>query len=88
MHTPGPWRIIKSPRVGWNVVDADRNTPAIARVLNSWEDATLIAAAPDLLEACKAAEANLSALYPKTHFVRFTLRAAIAKAEGGNRDGL
>lgn len=45
-------------------------------------NARLIAAAPELLEACKAAEANLSPEYASDHLVMRLLRVAIAKAEG------
>jgi hypothetical protein len=62
-HTPGPWNAIKvttpqygSPEHGWGVV-ADspmrgRIDSAIAGIREP--DARLIAAAPDLLKACKA----------------------------------
>jgi hypothetical protein len=54
---------------------------------NSEADAALIAAAPDLLEACKALldcpDTNLDELDPITVAAIDTAIAAIAKAEGG-----
>ena len=66
-HTPGPWQSI----------------PAKTEGLNQEANALLIAAAPDLLEACKAALLALedSPLHidgPTSRIVE----AAIAKAEG------
>lgn len=97
-HTPGPWEISKhgtpahSPQFGvyapnspWNGV----NDLAIVKDDNAEANAQLIAAAPDLIEACKMAE----------EFLRLEcdcsesdddgnplkeLRAAIAKAEGNS----
>jgi len=93
MHTPGPWRIrptIPQPDdegIWCAIVAADTSTVADVHEsfdLDSEGDATLIAAAPDLLEAAKdclsivgedpqwGAAVTISAL----------LRAAIEKAEG------
>lgn len=87
-HTPGPWRII--PRAH------ERNGPCIQRGREGGfmvkgmsseaedADARLIAAAPDLLAACKEAEEQLSimAASPASNWWVQKLRAAIAKAEG------
>ena len=91
--TPGPWRIVKSPKVGWNIVDEHGN-PAIARVYNNDADARLIAAAPgreiQLAELLVTAESLLRRVdryadrdEGNEYFLqseRIALRAAIAKA--------
>ena len=78
-HAPGPWTVEE----GYYVVDVDGFEIADTRNCGVDGDiqaiAHLIAAAPELLEACKLAEDNSLDL-PK--FVRDTLEAAIAKAEG------
>jgi hypothetical protein len=51
-HTPGPWRIQKSEKSGWNIVDAHGN-PAVARVYYLEADARLLAAAPTMYEALR-----------------------------------
>lgn len=87
-HTPGPWRLGSSARIimagmgrriasvpmyGGNESETDENAA----------NALLIAAAPDLLLACKAALAKLNhAPLDKISVAADMLRAAIAKAEG------
>lgn len=82
--TPGPWHVVK----GWDerswMVDSANGTP-IAAVpdtrLNARENARLISAAPELLEAAKAALEALRAL-KKDHFQEGALlQRAIDKAE-------
>lgn len=76
-HTPGPWRI--NPGAGevrgadWNVIVADVGSDA---------DARLIAAAPDLLDACVRL---LDAVARGDHKAKAidAARAAVAKATGG-----
>jgi len=53
------------------------------------DDARLIAAAPELLEACKDALAIIEALLMPSDEIKVmkALRAAIAKAEKGETDG-
>ncbi len=65
-HTPGPWRVEDAGPNSGNVIrfeiqsDAgdicDIEDPAIDGNPNAEANAQLIAAAPELLEACKAAE--------------------------------
>lgn len=97
MHTPGPWNIQnkgnlylgKSARV-----EVVKEAKKIVRMPDlsetSYDNARLIAAAPDLLEACKDAFASScrrsetrrkwTMLDQKTHEL---LKKVIAKAEGG-----
>lgn len=57
-HTPGPWKCgIMGKTVGVTVWRSDGegiNYSRICRNIKSGQDALLIAAAPDLLEACQA----------------------------------
>ena len=46
------------------------------------DHAHLIAAAPDLLEACKLVYENLKPAYPSDHLCMKKLQQALAKAEG------
>jgi hypothetical protein len=86
-HTPGPWRVATKSNIG-NMVEAESGngyrcvatfqecgpSPRFdVQQANREANGRLIAAAPDLLEACKAVLA--------TGFERDFLRAAIAKAE-------
>lgn len=84
-HTPGPW-IIESGVGFYSIICRDGGKydgATIAHeVCNGEANANLIAAAPDLLEACKLAEANLAPAYSSDHLVMKSLRVAIAKAEG------
>jgi len=99
-HTPGPWTLSARPtyqsendKAFWfrDVVNEPR-TVRIARVSGVGEDramanARLIAAAPDLLEACKWALAAEKALPEITKGIRHpalenALICAIAKAGG------
>lgn len=82
-HTPGPWVADTEnawpvqtgccPLVGrpYSIAHGTRNVAAASKP----EDARLIAAAPDLLEACKAALSDDQPYIAKC-------RAAIAKATG------
>lgn len=58
-HTPGPWSFPPwSSVVGSGVFaqpDPGRNTKMLAQVRSSVADARLMAAAPDMLTACKMA---------------------------------
>lgn len=85
--TPGPWTVeergfqgcdVLAAQVGWSMVPV-----RIANVVpfkNALQTANLIAAAPELYEALKLAQANLQFL-PPTH-VEEQIAAALAKAEG------
>lgn len=101
-HTPGPWKLhpehrtqvynshADMPDVAYNLSaliadcctlgDRSRNAECLA-------NARLIAAAPDLLEACRYALVRLEVIERDkgvhSHETIPELRAAIAKAEGG-----
>ena len=92
-HTQGPWKPTYQ-KDGSVYIFADRN---FARVFNEWGDkknqaanAQLIAAAPELLEACKALIAYDESEKESDFVLMMVLyneaitkaRAAIAKAEG------
>lgn len=89
-HTPGPWEVQSYTNYkGWSVWANDRGCIAEGCIAERWYDADqqpdelkanarLIAAAPELLEACKVA-----LVYPQVPVVEKALRAAIAKAERG-----
>lgn len=86
-HTPGPWRVkdngsMEGPHVYGPVhpIDGGDYAPLAGYKGGalSEADARLIAAAPELLEACRQAAFAI----PTTHGAFETVRAAIAKAEG------
>ena len=99
-HTPGPWSVA-SYEAGKVVIEAHDGSdvaeliwcdkPGIVEMCKA--DAALIAAAPDLLAACKEAIAELTNArggYPswnatpgRVQCALNLLRAAIARAEGG-----
>jgi hypothetical protein len=58
-HTPGPWHYIKC-NCGHPACDKFRISSASAEGMFLEPDARLIAAAPDLLEACKAILSRLN----------------------------
>lgn len=86
LHTPGPWKIIQtngmpkinmvSPPIGGGFIARIGYPPIGSRDAN----ARLIAAAPELLEACKEASKFLR-LYGTFFNGRDVMDAAIAKAE-------
>ena len=88
-HTAGPWELCNKGDYGdfdgnSRVILGDDRRLAVVHVSDDETDANarLIAAAPDLLEACKDA---LDALYHAEDTMeplRESLRAAISKAEG------
>lgn len=99
MHTPGPWKVLKSKdKLTGMIVTVDLNGPIICYIpkLNI-DNANLIAAAPDLLEAAKHTRfilANMqyyngifSLLTPEQQeefrVVADKIGAAIAKANDG-----
>lgn len=94
-HTPGPWRVTEGRRIdsgrGYSTAIADvwahgEGADDAPSTGEAEANARLLAAAPDLLEACKeaVAVANMSDEDKPTlddiDWAR--LRAAIAKAEG------
>ena len=101
-HTPGPWEMKRlGSRLfveGWpdNGKAKERAEMALCCEIQGMQDdclrpvefhnARLIAAAPELLEACKAAIAALDEhclTYDEQDAINGQLRAAIAKAQGG-----
>ena len=100
-HTPGPWSASSDDKlnperaygitVPWNDGD-ERGTVVIAEITHADSaerakaDARLIAAAPDLLAACRAAlacpEMNWQEMDDVSRAAVNAARAAIAKAEG------
>lgn len=95
-HTPGPWSIVRRDGNRVDINSAPDETPewqGLAQVWVRMEDeaedcedglanARLIAAAPDLLAALKAAEHFIGAGYQPPELVD-QISAAIRKAEGG-----
>lgn len=82
-HTPSPWTIRESP-THVTVVGSDNETifHDDKRLPHVIEDARLIAASPDLLEALKVLVDN-GGIGPEEMFD--IARAAIVKATGGNQ---
>jgi hypothetical protein len=80
--TIGPWRTGDVFRTVFGPPNGNPCPEVVASVgnRNTKANAKLIAASPELLEACKLAEANLSPIYPSEHLVMKSLRAAIHKA--------
>jgi hypothetical protein len=91
LHTLGPWRIYdggadaEAVHVMANGA-ANEETTTICERIDNPADATLIAAAPELLAALRAllacAELNLDDMDPATLAAIDVADAAIAKAEG------
>jgi len=101
-HTPGPWDAITSDGRNYRIIGGEEAgyvaiVGAIFQPQQNAANARLIAAAPDLLEACKKASAVLAKFYNAEaermgewefngtrplYKTEKILRAAIAKAEG------
>lgn len=91
-NTPGPWTIIQLPSMAYGIdakVGPLHVCPAIAHGL---ADATLIAAAPDLLDALQGLNEMIPMIAIKYEEHRVILqvavdraRIALAKAEGRTR---
>lgn len=89
-HTPGPWKVFVSHLNTFTVVTDDTRGRIICDFdrhnrVNNEDNATLIAAAPELLEAVRFALSVLLANYPveASEFLAIKkLDAAIASAEG------
>jgi len=83
MHTPGPWGIEGTANIGYAIVHSGPILNVVADNVRREANARLIAAAPDLLEACKHSLAILASV--KHEFIEELLlveiRAAIAKGE-------
>jgi hypothetical protein len=89
-HTPGPWYTNPKPDSPQGLIYQENTGKNIA-VCYETLDANLIAAAPELLEACKAAEASgrdvkindgVEHGVEITHEAWTSIKTAIAKAEG------
>jgi hypothetical protein len=80
-YTPGPWHI-EGPQVVQTADDGGINSVAIVNVRAAeWRaNARVIAAAPDLLEACKMVLAHRSGTEYTWPQVRDALVAALKKA--------
>jgi hypothetical protein len=83
-HTPGPWNLVwwgneKYPYPLSSLADNDGKWIARDGTVSSEANARLIAAAPDLLAACRAA---LGAFFNNNAIDWSELEEAIAKAEG------
>lgn len=92
-HTPGPWEVenAKAPHTHhrWRIGSVSKPIAAVLDTPSGKEEianAHLIAAAPDLLEACKAAYTSLIAQLGPHHEITEQVGAAIAKAEGHAED--
>lgn len=85
-HTKGPWTATPEYFGQSDHLDPPYGEPPMVKIgeiaypVSTNDDARLIAAAPELLEACKATLAILDA--DKSPWDYGFLRAAIAKAEG------
>lgn len=88
-HTPGPWKYSpkrSQPELNLYRVTTTKDTAAVF-ITSSEADAHLIAAGPDLLEACKGIQRAAQTRTPNELqlFISDALKlvqAAIAKAEG------
>ena len=85
-HTPGPWRVEPCTNGGMILIRADGKHGAHPQThlqIVPEADARLIAAAPDLLEACKALIRSIDGVESSitTSGIQ-QIRTAIAKAEG------
>lgn len=100
-HTPGPWHLVEKQLVWWvmppigepvqilskhgSVTTQDRSHEEVLA------NATLTAAAPELLAACRglidALESMMAIDHPQLHGDVAVARAAIAKAEGTVANG-
>lgn len=92
-HTPGPWMMSASKRGGFEIVADDRGTYGGPFVVASRSDVdhrsdesvancALIAAAPDLLAACRMAYLAAGASGGWHDAIMDSLRSAIIKAGG------
>lgn len=80
-HTPGPWKVYYRGAGGWRLQAGSAWSVDLSSAHLTEHDARLIAAAPEMLEACRA----VLAYYTGGRIANPALdaaRAAIAKAEG------
>jgi hypothetical protein len=77
-HTPGPWKI-RTLAVGYHVIEG--NTGQHVTDFVKSQDAGLIAAAPELLDACRDMLEKIHRMYPNDWSgTKAKARAAITKA--------
>jgi hypothetical protein len=81
-HTPGPWKYRPATRTTHQAIGLGPNGLLVIKNEVSDADARLIAAAPDLLAACRFAASALSTDPVQVEYAQKGLRDAIAKAEG------
>jgi len=103
-HTPGPWDIssfqshviVGSPEIVGNAIATCHISRAVGDLSTADANARLIAAAPDLLEACRALVLEWNSCFEgqdtgydgtPLHDCVMLASAAIAKAEGKNQEG-
>ena len=83
-HTPGPWRVGDAGCSVFGPKKSDGSLPAVIATKVRPGNATLIAAAPDLLAALEAIERGLTnGQKERGETFQSIARAAIAKAKGG-----
>lgn len=87
-YTPGPWKVVVKGENYFGINSADGNICILAaearKEIDKKANARLIAAAPELLEALQAAEAELeNSVAAGSEIVLLCVRSAIAKATGG-----
>ena len=91
-HTPGPWGVTKHIGSTQYEVGQEKNRRKAVAVVKTQEDARLIAAAPELLEALKGlvAQCDLACLVERDHETPEFVEALITalevreKAEGSD----
>ena len=89
-HTKGPWTFVDGKYKSRDqyerfTVECESNIPGMPGIIAKVgfkPNAHLIAAAPDLLEACESAAALLNGLGRENGSVYKDLKSAIAKAKG------
>lgn len=82
-HSPGPWLSVGADGFCMSIWDAKAETVCEFKEPPDMADVRLLRAAPELLEACKAALLHLDVMSGEgVPGVREFLVAAIAKAEG------
>lgn len=88
-HTPGPWQANKwAPGYSISAPDSQYTVCNLSDCNNAEANARLIAAAPDMLEACQQIinDSDMDAIHGAgrsvTHDAIDKVRAAIAKARG------
>ncbi len=81
-HTPGPWTKKGNKIEAQQGIIAQIPMPQAGGSFGCQENAHLIAAAPELLEVCKAALPFVNGIGIKVDQLRKDIKSAIQKAEG------